>query len=743
MRVFGSNVYRVYHNGEQLLEGPARFTESHPEYDEHLLLLKPGKQTFTIVIHQYGVTTRMTTAAVSPFLQFQICSRTEAFPLKWQCKEETSFKHLGRRLNDQLGWMEFCDMRTLSDWKKEASGPGWVEPIVVDNPLPDASYRAKTIASCLALPVTSRAAGEGRYTNRLGYEDDDPPVRFMLRDQAPSLPPEGCWYRFDFGKIGLYRPRIRLDVPEGTVVEAGYSEGLTDGRVYPIVTLSASTSCSMDRWITKAGAQTLETYAQRGFRYLELHVAAPKESIHGLCVEGEQRSYFSNPTGSFACSDPKLNEVWQMCIETLQSNSEDVLVDSPTRERGQWLGDIATVGLENVGVSFGDMFYMRRSLLQAADCRSKDGLVAALYPGEPIYITSFALLWVSACVRYYRLTGDRSLLEEAYASAVETVNVFWARMTERGIAPFEVWDFLDWGHLIAEDEINVSLNLLLLQALRDLRVWEEVLGRKSSVEQRIRQYQLLKFVILRTNVMTDGLLAQSVSQEADRLPATRGFHANVLGCLLHLFDAEAKQAAVAYIKSHLLACFPNNPAAPRLSSPKANNNGLITPYFSHFYLQVLWEAGEAEFVLEQYRVCWGWMLSQGANTLLEVFDSRWSHCHVWSGCPAWQLSRNVLGLVPDDSGDPVSFNWRPQPGMLDFAQGTIPLLHQEGVIDMQWRRKGEGWAYSLTCGTPLHLTMTNEYHLEDVEVDGSLVSLRGPRLRVNKRLHLVFYKKSE
>ncbi len=73
---------------------------------------------------------------------------------------------------------------------------------------------------------------------------------------------------------------------------------------------------------------------------------------------------------------------------------------------------------------------------------------------------------------------------------------------------------------------------------------------------------------------------------------------------------------------------------------------LITPFFSHFALPVLWEYDEGEFVLDQYRSCWGWALDQGLTTWPEVFDLRWSHCHQWSGCPTWQLTRYVLGISP-------------------------------------------------------------------------------------------------
>ncbi len=58
------------------------------------------------------------------------------------------------------------------------------------------------------------------------------------------------------------------------------------------------------------------------------------------------------------------------------------------------------------------------------------------------------------------------------------------------------------------------------------------------------------------------------------------------------------------------------------------------------------ERGELEFVLSQYRQCWDWAMGDGRATWREVFDTRWSRCHQWSGCPTWQLSRYLLGRQP-------------------------------------------------------------------------------------------------
>ncbi len=105
------------------------------------------------------------------------------------------------------------------------------------------------------------------------------------------------------------------------------------------------------------------------------------------------------------------------------------------------------------------------------------------------------------------------------------------------------------------------------------------------------------------------------------------------------------------------------------------------------------------FALDQYRACWGWMLDGGYTTWLEVFDTRWSHCHQWAGCPTWQLSRYALGLrTRFDLGD-NHFEFCLHPGALEWARGKLPTPN--GPVEIEWKRNGETVEYTLHPGMPI------------------------------------------
>ncbi|MCD9020260.1 hypothetical protein [Cohnella silvisoli] len=744
LRVFGKDFYRVYVNGEERLEGPARYTPAYPEYDEISVACEGGRLSIAVIVHHIGVDTRIALADLPPFLMCELSGPQGAVDLQWTCKRIIAYRRTGRRINGQLGWAEYCDTKLLPQPESAAGyNDGGVQAVEVEVPLGE--LRPKTIADCRRLKVAGQRLTDGVYANRFGYADDDMPIRFMLRDLQPREHSEGAWIRFDFQNIGLYRPRITIEVPAGTVVEAGYCESLTDNRVCPVIPLSASMSCNMDRWVTSGGVQTLQTFSPRGFRYLEIHIACPLEQIRIVEAEADQRTYFDRPTGAFSCNDERLNRIWQLGVESLLACSEDAVTDNPTRERGQWLGDAAVVGIETLSVSFDDYALIRRSLQQAAYCAREDGFVSGLYPGQPSFLTGSALMWVDGCMRYFRLTGDRSLLTELYDCARKTIDLFLRHLTPSGVIGIDAWDFIDWGHVVAADEINVALNLMLLRTLRDLKDWEKEIGVNWQDNRIGESIRMLDKIIRSEYFNADGLLAKAVPahsaqrSNAAAVSSESSLHANVFALSLHLLDEEGQKRVAAGVKEHYSNSFPNRSDAPRLSEPAVSQAQLITPFFSHYALDALWEAGEDEFVLNQYRTCWGWMLDQGLTTPSEVFDLRWSHCHLFSSCPTWQLSRHVLGLLPDRSGDPLAFRLHPKFGDLAEATGRFPIPGNEGTIRVEWQRvDGRSVLYRLQTDVPIRIQLSARLNLSLCELDGQAATDLFEVMHINKELTFRF-----
>ena len=688
----GASWYVVWLDGEYFYEGPDRYAAAYPEYQSKKVNLGKGDHLVAIQVHNEGIETRILDA-IQPFLLCSLLEGGKEIHILWKCQQLDGYEKTNFRINAELGWVEWVDMRKLPEnWQyMNFDDSEWGIPVKVNREL--GSFSQSKIANVKSLEILPGLMAEGKLAEIYGYEKDNPSARFFLRDLAcEKLPPQGVWKRYDLGRVRLSRPRFTMDLPEGAIVEFAYSEYLSHDRVAPWITLSLSDSYNLDHFVARGGRQEFFPLHPKGGRFVEIHVLAPTEKINFVEEKFLERTYYDQPQGDFQCNDELLNKIWKTGIETYKACSEDALIDNPTRERGQWIGDMGVGGMQIGSAGFSDIRICRRGLVQSAQCAREDGMVAGLCPGGEGYLSSFSAQWVPACLNYYRLTGDRSILEELYPAAEKNIAAFQHYMNDWGISYDAGWAFIDWGYVPNPEPADMGLNLHYYLALQNMIKWSSLLNKS----ERIEVYKKLE---ARISEIIQKWFRQHVENGEYRWE-TIGYHRTVLGMLAGFIPPEQQKEAVVFIKRHILNCYPNNPDAPRLSDPGANNPQLITPYFSHFAFQVLIEQGEMDFVLDQYRKCWGWALEEGRTTWVEVFDTRWSHAHQWAGSPTWQLSRYVLGLHPRFDLNQKCFDLNLNSGDLSFAEGKIPLPDGKS-IQVKWKKINNQIQYEIVTPEPV------------------------------------------
>lgn len=663
LNIFGSADYLVYLDGKLIHDGPSRFAKEFPEYSVVPLNTKPGQHVLAIQARHNGVTTRIMSKQ-NPFIWAEIRENNGPTTISWRCTKMPGYRSGGLRISDILGWSDWADTRqALVNWQSPAFDDSkWSAPTpTTDDP---AKFIPVKTANVRLNELPIKPMAQGKLSNTYGYESDDPAVRFFLDDLNPKdYAPQGIWIRYDLGRVRLGRPKLTIDAPAGTVVEMAVCEQLQHGRVHPWLNLSGSRSNTMDHFVLRGGPQEIMPFTPKGGRFLEVHIASTMAKM----VEAKylERTYFGDQIGSFESDDPLLNRIWKTGVETVRACSEDALVDCPTRERGQWTGDVASVATEIVAAAFGDLRLSRRALVQAAQAARSDGMVAGVGPGDPGYLSTYAAQWVTACVRYWEMTGDKSLLVELAPAARKNIAAFEAKRDANGVSGALGWGFVDWGYVQNAGPTDMALNTHYLIALRSMARWEKAVGGDSeSVQKAIGELESLLKTYQKTQFEKAGGWKNV------------GYHRASLLLLADLVPQDQVKDCIAEIKRHLLSCFPNNSNGPRLSDPGFSSTQLMTPYFCHFSFAALLKYGETAFVLGQYKKCWGWALGGGRTTWLEVFDTRWSHCHEWSGCPTWQLTKFVLGLNPRFDLGPNVFELNPALNGPKKASGDYPL--QEG-----------------------------------------------------------------
>jgi alpha-L-rhamnosidase len=136
------------------------------------------------------------------------------------------------------------------------------------------------------------------------------------------------------------------------------------------------------------------------------------------------------PPATFSSDNRMLNAVWRLMARSCLYCSQEQFVDTPTREKGQFLWDAANES-EAVMRVYGDQNMSWQALRDVARGQARywpNGCVNAIYPngdGARFFGTSTARyaewLW-----RYYVSTGDTDTAVQFYPSVTRAVDWLWS-----------------------------------------------------------------------------------------------------------------------------------------------------------------------------------------------------------------------------------------------------------------------------------------------------------------------------
>jgi alpha-L-rhamnosidase len=234
----------------------------------------------------------------------------------------------------------------------------------------------------------------------------------------------------DFGAV--YAARLRVEFLHGadgwTVpMHVGYLLD-PDGQV-STVHGTQETNLSFT-YVTRAGQQVFEAFTYLGFRYLQIDT--PPESIgrDQLAALATHAEMPEVAMATFSTSQPMLDAVWRLNARSSLYCTHEQFVDTPTREKGQFLWDAANES-EAVMRCYGDQNMSWQALrdVQRGQARfHPDGRVNAIYPnddGARDYPTSTARYpeWIW---RYYLSTGDRDSAVILYPSVARVSDYLWS-----------------------------------------------------------------------------------------------------------------------------------------------------------------------------------------------------------------------------------------------------------------------------------------------------------------------------
>ena len=421
-----------------------------------------------------------------------------------------------------------------------------------------------------------------------------------------------------------------------------------------------------DEWTLADGACAYEMYEYRGFRYVELEA---EDGVRLTDVRARAQGY---PMDDAACTletdDENLKAVFELCRHTIRVGVQEGYLDCPTREKGEYSGDLAVTSLAQVYLS-GDTRLLRKAIedwLYSANLTP--GLLAVFPSAFQQRIADYSLLMPEVALRDYAHTGDKAFLRRTCDAAAALLKVFEAYAREDGLLEkvVEGWNLVDWPANL-RDEYDFPLTLPIGEGCHNVinafyigavRAYETM--RKLLDEEFTPKSPALVDAFDRAFYRLEtGLYADSETS------AHSAVHSNILP-LYFGFVARDKRARVADYLVERGIC--------------------IGVYMAFFQLKALARAGRYD---EVYRLLtgggehsWKNMLDEGATTLFEAWgkEQKWntSLCHPWASAPVSVLIEDILGITPDVARGEI---WRSHlPESVRYLRMVVPVAGQLAVF---------------------------------------------------------------
>jgi len=612
----------------------------------------------------------------------------------------TGYSNSGRR-NGEGDEIEYCDARLMrTDWAEvDCDTTDW-EPAAVHGDHPTATfYHLQPEVGHVAETVVK-------------------PVSVTTLENGTTVA--------DFGKV--IPAMVRIHFPDGTAgtqitVQEGY-ELNSDGTINTAGTSTQGTK--MTYVYTMAdGEQTFEAWGYLGFRYVSVPAAAGKLTaedfsaviLHAEIVEGRE--------STLDTSDEMMDQVFEFMKRSGLYSVQNQFVDTPTREKGQFLGDAINISAATMSGSY-ERQMTRKAILQFIDSAKRFwnsgdylGRYNAVYPNIegrrdiPEYTLNFPLLvW-----RYYLLTGDRTLLEYAYPYMRDTAD-YVGRYTNaetglvtaigtstsfgdyyQGIIDWPKPGRFDYDWNGTKNGVRTTINALSVRTYDTVIAMAEELGYTEDAAAYTEKADALRAamngqLITDTGVYTDGLTSDGAQ------------------------SAVMSQHATSHA---IMAGVPTEEALDVMGDYIASMGMKQGPMTADILVEALFESGRADAAVklltntEDYG--WAKLIHDGYTFTFEQWQYGQSQSHGWGAASLWQIIEHISGVqVTEAAAKTVRID--PAEGAVERVSGHT--VTAAGAVDVVY--SGSGADYTIDVVIPANVTAEVVFPLveggEFVEING-------------------------
>ena len=497
----------------------------------------------------------------------------------------------------------------------------------------------------------------------------------------------------DFGKVYAAIPSVTFNhgLPGRRVtMHAGY---LLDRSGDVSTTMGTQhTNMSYSYVERGSGGETFRPFDYLGFRYLQIDDPGETLTTKSILVLARHDAVPDQNAGTFTSSDKTVDAVFDLGRHSALFTMQEQFVDTPTREKGPWLGDGANES-ETAMDAFGETNLTRKDLLEFAQSQARfwpNGAINKIYPTalgaqEIPQGTAYYPEWVW---QYWIHTGDRALLTALYPVVVKVSDFFWSNIGSSGLVgtipgPTDVPQF----------PTDTQLNLLADNVFNRVADTADALGRPAVevANQRERAHELATAInthlLLPTGYYTDGLdaMGRPVAPNDDLCTCSGAVSPQVNNALAVQLGV-VPLSDVTTVNNYIVS-MPFSPPvvsaanvldALRIAGRDSDILHILTDASESGWANILAQGGT--FTWEMWHPQDQDVLTPPLASLLGNGDSR---SHGFGSNVLVAIQQTMLGVIPTAPGY-ASFDVTVPLHALSYAAGRVPTPF--GVIEVAWSR---------------------------------------------------------
>lgn len=450
-------------------------------------------------------------------------------------------------------------------------------------------------------------------------------------------------YLIDFGKELVGQFSMICNGEKNQKVTIQYAEEKEDGKPDEIKYQMRCNCDYIDECTLSGGTDEFEFYDYKAFRYVKIITDRDNLNPSSFCAVARNHKFRQKIY--LQSNIPHLQDIWDLCVQTLKCGIQEGFLDCPTREKGQYLGDFTVSGLAYLYLTGDNEIYKKTLLDFARTVKVCDGLLSVA-PGSIMQeIADFSLQYPMQVWNYYNYTNDIQTLHKLYPTVRGVMQYFEKYRRADGLLENvnDKWNLVDWpqnlrdGYDIGgEDHSKPNpchnvLNAFYIGALKCLENIQKTLCIFSdSPVQQVTEAFMTAFYDKEKRLFADTEEKNHYALHSNALPVTFGI---------------APQEAHENIKQMIM------------------EKGLCCgTHFSYFVLKALaaMKAHEEELnlIINESDHSWVNMLREGATTCFEAWgkEQKWntSLCHPWSCAPIIAIIEDIAKMKPHKNDDTVT-----------------------------------------------------------------------------------------